>query len=97
MRVRQKGTSGDNWKMTSGKFNVCALSEVICYWEDGSADSLFIKDLDVFIEARTYTGNHIGWKDMRQAFEDKDIIIDNFNTYFFEPENEEDRKRGFTL
>lgn len=81
----------------TGKFNIHALSECICYWPEGDADSMYFKDLDVFIEATNETGDVIGWKDMREAFGDKDIIVDNFNTHFFEPANEEDRKRGFTL
>ncbi len=92
MKVRQKNTSGEHWKMISGKFNVHALSEVICFWSTGEADSMFVADLDVFIEA-----NGIGWKDLEQAFKDKDIITDNFNTCFFEPANEKDKERGYTL
>lgn len=90
MRVREKN---DLYTlMTISRFNVHALAEVICYWDDGSADNMFIKELDVFIVA-----NGIGWKDMRQAFKDKDIITDNYNTTFFEPTTEEDKIRGFTL
>lgn len=37
------------------------------------------------------------WKDLRQAFKDHDVITDNYNTIFFESDNEEDKKRGFTL
>lgn len=90
MQVREK-TKPDN-KINSSKFNIHALNEVICYWEEGDADSMYIEDLDVFI-----TANNIGWKDMQQAFKDHDIIIDNFNSRFFEPPTEEDRKRGYTL
>lgn len=82
----------------TGKFNIHALNECICYWPEGNADSMYFKDLDIWIKATSEaTGKQIGWKDMRQAFKDKDIIVDNFNTCFFEPKNEEDRKRGFTL
>lgn len=97
MKVREKIHPED--KCCSGKFNTHALAEVICYWEEDS-DSMFIKDLDVYIEAKVFNGFcgiAVGWKDMGQAFEDHDIIIDNYNTCFFEPANEEDRKRGFTL
>ncbi len=67
-------------------FNMLALAEV-----DVGDDSASISGLDVFIE-RTQK-----WKDMCQAFKDRDIICDNYNTCFFEPKNDEDRKRGYTL
>ena len=92
MKVREKAHPDVN--MYSSKFNIHALAEVICHWEDGSADSMFIKDLDVFIEKDI---NFFTWKDMRQAFQDHSIITNNFNTCFFEPINEEDKERGFTL
>lgn len=37
------------------------------------------------------------WKDLNQAMKDRDVITDNYNTYFFEPRTPEDRIRGFTL
>jgi len=81
----------------TSKFNIHALGECICFWPEGNADSMYFKDLDVFIEATNESDDVIGWKDMQEAFEDKDIIVDNFNTCFFEPANEEDRERGFML
>jgi hypothetical protein len=69
----------------SSSFNMCSLCEVLVSGDWGG-DSAFIKDLDVFILAEYQ------WKDMRQAFEDRDIITDNYNTCFFEPDNEEDKK-----
>jgi len=82
----------------TSRFDIHALNECICYWPEGNADSMYFRDLDVFIEATSkITGQQIGWKDMREAFGDKDIIVNNFNTHFFEPANEENRKRGFTL
>lgn len=83
MKVRYKKTGAI---AGSNKFNTTALYEILT-----GDDSAFIKDMDVFLEK---TGE---WKDMRQAFKDHDLIVDNYNTYFFEPENEEDRKRGYTL
>ena len=97
MNVREKIHPND--KCSSSKFNTHALSEVICYWEADS-DSMFIKDLDVYITAGVFNGfcsMAIGWKDMHQAFKDYDIITDNYNTCFFEPKNKEDKERGFTL
>jgi len=101
MKVREKKDfSNPDVKCSSIQFNVHAIAEVICFWEDGDTDSMFIKDLDVYITAKVFNGFAfmvVGWKDMEQAFKDHDIIIDNYNACFFEPANEEDRKRGFTL
>ena len=44
-----------------------------------------IKDFDVWLESKQE------WKDMAQAFRDKDLIIDNYNTIFFEPKTQEDK------
>jgi hypothetical protein len=73
----------------SNKFNVCGSGEVIGFGEEFECDLFFIKDLDV----------HIGdeWIDMREAFKNHNLIVDNSITYFFEPANEEDRARGFAL
>ena len=87
MKVRFKENPNIVWY--SGKFNIHGLGEVIVQHKDFGADSVFIKDLDVLIDA--------SWKDMAQAFRDKDLIIDNYNTYFFEPKTQEDKERGFTL
>jgi len=102
MLVREKTKPDNKGRMISSKFNINALAEVLCYWigEDGEgegASSMYIKELDIFIEAKNKTGQIVGWKDMGQAFKDKDIITDNYNTYFFEPRTKEDRERGYTL
>ncbi len=70
----------------ASNFNMTALSEVIL-----SDTSEYTSKLEVFLEKTQE------WKDMNQAFKDHDIIIDNYNTHFFEPPTEEDRKRGYTL
>lgn len=70
----------------SSKFNTHALSEI-----DVGDDSAFIKDLDVYVEA-------LGeWKDLNQAFADRDLIPDNYNVHFYEPKTDEDRERGYFL
>lgn len=89
MKVRFKLTSSTIWHST--RFNIHGLGEIIIMNTNLGADSTYIKDLDVFIESKQE------WKDMGQAFKDKDIIIDNYNTMFFEPSNDEDKQRGFTL
>lgn len=86
MKVRLKDKPGVVFD--SSKFNIHGLGEVIGIWEDGDRDSVFIKGLDVLINGE--------WKDMSGAFRNHDLIVDSYNTYFFQPKNEEDRKRGFT-
>ena len=54
-------------------------------------DSAFFHDLDVFLESKK------DWKDFRQALADHDLITDNHNTMFFEPNNENEKMRGFRL
>ena len=83
MKVRYKKTGSEAY---SRNFNVNAIGEVLT-----GDDSPFISELDVYLEALGQ------WKDMCQAFRDKDSIVDNYNTHFFEPTSEEDRERGYTL
>lgn len=72
------------------EFNVHGLDEVIVGFDDeGGMDSCFIKDLEVFIEARQE------WKDMSAAFRDRDLIPDNYNTRFAEPRSEAERAQGY--
>lgn len=66
------------------QFNTHGLGEVLT-----GDDSAYISELDVFIRGE--------WKDMRQAFADRDLINDNYFTQFFEPPTPEDKARGFTL
>lgn len=81
MRLRYKETGTE---IEGYCFNIHALAEI-----DVGDDSAFIKELDIFVNGK--------WKDMNQAFKDKDIIPDNYNTCFGEPKTEEDRERGFFL
>lgn len=82
MKVRRKKYPED--VMFSSCFNTSTLGEVIL-----PDDSEFISKLDVWLEQKQE------WKDMHQAFMDKDLINDNYVTHFFEPPTEKDRKRGF--
>jgi len=88
MKLREKKTKKDCF---SSNFNIHSLNEIIVGWPDGNRDSDYISNYDVWIEALSE------WKDMRRAFRDKDIITNNYNDFFFEPRNKEDRERGFTL
>jgi hypothetical protein len=89
MKIRHKQNPSVIW--FSNRFNISALDEIIVQHIELGADSDYIKDYDVFLESKQE------WKDMRQAFKNHDIIIDNYNTTFFEPKSEKDRTRGFTL
>ena len=71
---------------SSNRFNMHSPSEILL-----PDDSAFIHDLDVYLK------NKEEWKDMNEAFRDKDLIVDNHNTIFFEPKNKENRERGYTL
>lgn len=73
----------------TSRFNTHALGEVLMGFDDGDLDSMFVSDVEVYVEALKE------WKPLSLAFKDHDVITDNYNTCFFEPDNEEDRKRGY--
>ena len=81
MKVRYKKTGSE---AAASSFNIHAMAEVLT-----GDDTVSIRDLDVFLPALN------AWKDMGQAFRDHDLIVDDYNTYFFEPENDEERARGY--
>jgi hypothetical protein len=85
MKVRYKGKH----EGFSGNFNTHGIGEAIMYFDDG-ADSVFISDLEVLLPNNE-------WKPLNDAFKDKDVINDNYNTRFFFPPTPEDRERGYTL
>lgn len=88
MKVRhiEKG-----WLGGSNSFNTHGIGEMIVYYEGGDASSEFCRDYEVWVVALEQ------WKPFGDAMKDGDIITDNHNSHFFEPQNTEDRKRGFTL
>ena len=86
IRHRETGALG-----TSSRFNTHGLSEIIVDFQDAGMDSDYINKYEVYLEA-TQT-----WKDLELAFKDRDVIIDNYNTRFFEPPTEKDRVRGYTF
>ena len=79
MKVRYKKTGAQGY---SNKFNPHGVGEVLL-----PDDSAFIKDLDVFICDQ--------WIDMGTAFKNKLLIPDNYNMYFREPLDDEERERGY--
>lgn len=85
MQVRYKNSPEE--VCSSSEFNTHGLGEVIVGGEWGQ-DSTFVKDLDVKLP----NGE---WKDMQQAFRDKDIIPDNYNYRFAVPFNEQCKERGY--
>lgn len=87
MKVRNKNNT---WTGLSDNFNLHGLGEVIVTFDDGSGtESMFINELDIFLPSLGM------WKDMEQAFKDKDIIPDNYNTIFAEPKCDKDRENGY--
>jgi len=107
MKVRMKNTP--NITGISNKFNTNSTGEVIIYFDDfenlDGTDSVYISELEVFITKNLqYLLNRgvipewtpVGhWIPMDEAFKNKDLITDNYNTTFFEPENDEEKKRGY--
>lgn len=94
MKLRHKTTKS---VARADKFNIHGLGEIIVMFlpDDGNdgydQTSDFIRDYEVWLKQKHE------WKDLVQAFKDKDVIRDNYNTRFFEPKTQEDRKRGYTL
>jgi hypothetical protein len=87
MKVRNKEHT---WTGFSSNFNTHGLGEVIVGFDgDGGMDSMYISDLEVYLDSKNT------WKDMKQAFKDDDLIIDNYNTCFREPHNQAEIDRGY--
>lgn len=92
MKIRLK----DNPKVTgfSMGFNIHAMAEVIVGFDDDESgqsmgmDSCFISELQVLLKDGA-------WKDLGQAFKDKDVITDNYNIDFREPLNEAEKEQGW--
>ncbi len=70
----------------ASQFNTHSLCEVLT-----GDDSAYMSELDCFVKA---TGE---WKPLATAMRDKDVITDNYDTCFFEPQCAADRERGYTL
>lgn len=73
---------------TADRFNGI---EVIVYYdgENGYISSELPLDLEVLINDK--------WVAFKEAFKNHDLICDLYNTKFFEPKDEEERKRGYRI
>lgn len=80
MKLRYKNNGAET---CSSSFNIYGMSEVLT-----PDDSAIIREMDVWLDG-------IGWKDMAQAFRDKDIVPDNHNEHFGPPTDAEAKKRGW--
>ncbi len=87
MNVRLK--QNDNMKGTSNSFNILTVGEVLVHFDDGSMTSMYVSDLEVCINDK--------WISMTDAFKQKLLITDNYNTHFFEPKDEEEKTRGYRI
>ena len=74
------------------QFNIHTVSpqEIIVGFDNGEIDTDYMRNYEVLLSSGE-------WKDAIQAYQDHDIITDNYNVRFFEPSTDEDRKRGYTL
>ena len=61
---------------STGRFNIASLSEVIMYFDDGSADSMFPQDIEVFVNQE--------WIPLDIAFDQELVEISDDNTIFYE-------------
>lgn len=86
MKVRNKANGSEGYSNT---FNVHALSEIIVCFLDSDCSSEFISDYEVYLESKQE------YMDMLQAFKEKLIITDNYNTNFREPKDDQERERGW--
>lgn len=85
MKVRHKTLGAIGY---SDQFNVHAVSEIIVGFVDGDCTTDYITNYDVEL-------HHSEWKDLGQAFRDRDVIPNNYNTHFGLPVNDEARQRGY--
>ncbi len=74
---------------TSNKFNTTDYNEVLMYFDNEGASSEFISDIEVKIKDE--------WIPLSEAFKQKLLITNNYNTEFFEPINNEEKDKGYRL
>jgi hypothetical protein len=96
MRVRTRNRDGSWAEGSSSAYNMHSINEIVVHYDDGpdgepgGADSVFVRDIEVWIE-RTRR-----WTPLGQAFRDRDVLPNNENTRFSEARTDEDRERGYT-
>ena len=71
----------------SNSFNMFSINEVVVYFKDGDCDSMYIHELDVYINNQ--------WKSLSAAFKDRDCVPNSLNSRFEPPTNEEAKERGW--
>ena len=88
MELRSASGIHPTWEGSGGSLNTHSLSEVIVYYKEGDASSEYIRECEVKLTDGT-------WKNLAQAFRDRDVITDNYNTAFREPISTEEKARGY--
>jgi len=71
----------------TGTFVTTSLSEVVC----GDSEEQFLMDIKD-LEFKCPDGS---WKPLSQAFRDKDIVPNNYNTHFGPPKDDAAKERGY--
>lgn len=64
-------------------FNTCSINDIFVYFDNGEIAEYSPSQLDVYIEAKQE------WKYLPDAFRDKDVVINDDNTRFYEPHKEQ--------
>lgn len=89
LRVRYYNTNKEDYVYgESNSFNTHGFGEIIVYFDNDTCDSEYMHNFEVQLSSGE-------WKNMNEAFEDKDIIPDNSNTYFDFPHSIEEKIQGF--
>lgn len=82
----------DNHSITgnSSTFNTAGHDEVIVFYDDenGGCDSEYIREWEVYLSDGK-------WHNLSKAFSEKLVISDNYDQHFREPENDEEKERGW--
>jgi hypothetical protein len=89
MQLRHKTTQTS---CSSSTFNTHSLDEIIVYYDD-DCDSDSLHNFDALL----VTGPRAGqWVALADALKQHDVITDNYNKHFAEPQTDADRERGYS-
>ncbi len=80
--MRYKNRPDDTFECST--LNTHAMAEVLT-----GDDSAYFSSVEVFVAKKDV------WKCLSQAFRDRDVITDNYNTSFGEQRTDEERQRGW--